>query len=81
VSVVKLGGSRNKLDMHKMRDIRTSGIKINKTSHTMTIASMIRERRTISGAKLNIKLHRSLNCAMISERSMTKKIMDILFLG
>jgi hypothetical protein len=47
----------------------------------MMIVSRIRERLTIGGTKVNIKLHGSLNCAMISESSTIKKIMDVLFLG
>jgi hypothetical protein len=52
--------------MNRIRYIRTSDIKINKTPNKMAITRRIRKRITISRAKLNIKLHRSLNNALKS---------------
>src|SRR3954463_4000575 len=46
----------------------------------MTITRRIRKRITISRLKLNIKLHRGLNNALISKSSTSKKILNILFL-
>jgi hypothetical protein len=47
----------------------------------MTIAYRIREEITIRSAKLDIELHRSLNNALITKSSTSKKILDVLFLG
>src|SRR4051812_16326484 len=47
----------------------------------MTITRRIRKRITISRLKLNIKLHRGLNSALIPKSSTSKKILNILFLG
>src|SRR3954468_1533019 len=66
--------------MNRIIDIRTSDSKINKTSNKMAIACGIRKRITISRTKLNIKLHRSLNSALIPKSSTSKKILNILFL-
>jgi hypothetical protein len=46
----------------------------------MTITSRILKRFIISGHKVNIKLHGSLNSPVISKRSTIKKILNILFL-
>jgi hypothetical protein len=46
----------------------------------MTITCWIRKRITISRTKLDIKLHRSLNSALIPKSSTSKKILNILFL-
>jgi hypothetical protein len=45
------------------------------------ISCRIKERITIRSAKLNIELCRSLNGMLITKRSTSKKILDILFLG
>src|SRR3954451_10984763 len=66
--------------MNRIRDIRTSDSKINKTPNKMAITSGIGKRITISRTKLNIKLHRSLNSALIHKSSSRKKILNILFL-
>jgi hypothetical protein len=47
----------------------------------MAIPSGISERFTISGMKLKIKLNGSLNSAMISEGRVSKKILNVFFLG
>jgi bifunctional DNA-binding transcriptional regulator/antitoxin component of YhaV-PrlF toxin-antitoxin module len=47
----------------------------------MTITCRVRKRITITGTKLDIELHRSLNSALIPKRNTSKKILDILFLG
>src|SRR3954470_2313511 len=67
--------------MNGIRDVRTSDSKINKTLDKMTITRRIRKRITISRLKLNIKLHRGLNSALIAESSTSKKILNIFFLG
>src|SRR3954463_4916009 len=66
--------------MNRIRDVRTSNSKINKTPDKMTITHRIRKRITISRLKLNIKLHRGLNSALIPKSSTSKKILNILFL-
>jgi hypothetical protein len=47
----------------------------------MTITCRVRKRITITGMKLDIELHMSLNSALIPKSSTSKKILDILFLG
>src|SRR3954469_493171 len=83
MTIVNSGRSRNKLtqNMNMIRDVRTRDSKINKTANKMTITCRIRKRITISRVKLNIKLHRGLNSALIPKSSTSKKIMNILFLG
>src|SRR4051812_42232268 len=83
MTIVNSGRSRNKLtqNMNRIRDVRTSDSKINKTPNEMTITRRIRKRITISKLKLNIKLHRGLNSALIPKSSTSKKILNILFLG
>jgi hypothetical protein len=63
-----------------IRYVRTSNRKINKTPNKMAITRRVRKRITISRTKLNIKLHRSLNSALIPKSSTSKKILNILFL-
>src|SRR4051812_24915232 len=46
----------------------------------MAITHRIRKRITISRLKLNIKLHRGLNIALIPKSSTSKKILNILFM-
>jgi hypothetical protein len=46
----------------------------------MTITSRILKRFTISGHKVNIEFHESLNSSVISKRSTIKKILNILLL-
>lgn len=79
---MKMSESYYKLtqDMHNIGDIRTSNTKLNKTPNNMTITSGNLKRLTISGLKMNIKFHGSLNSPMISKRSTIKKILNILFL-
>jgi hypothetical protein len=67
--------------MNRIRDVRTSDSKIDKTPNKMTITCRVRRRITITGTKLDIELHRSLNSALIPKSSTSKKILDILFLG
>ncbi|KAK1648280.1 hypothetical protein QYE76_066085 [Lolium multiflorum] len=64
----------------KIRNIRTSDNKINKTPNKMAITCGIRKRITISRTKLNIKLHRSINRALIPKSSTSKKILNVLLL-
>jgi hypothetical protein len=82
VTIVDLSGSRNKLtqNMHKVRNVRPSDTKVNKTPYNVMITSRILKRLTISGRKVNIELHRSLSSPMISKRSSSKKILNILLL-
>src|SRR3954471_4391220 len=83
MTIVNSGRSRDKLtqNMNRIRDVRTSDSKINKTPNKMTITRRIRKRITINRLKLNIKLHRGLNSALIPKSSTSKKILNILFLG
>jgi hypothetical protein len=53
--------------------------KINKDPNKMTIVRRIKERITIRSANLDIELHRSLNSVLITKRSTSKEILDILF--
>jgi hypothetical protein len=66
--------------MNRIRNIRTSDSKINKTPNKMAITCGIRKRITISRTELNIKLHRSINRALIPKSSTSKKILNVLFL-
>jgi len=66
--------------MNRIRDIWASNSKIDKAPNKMMVASRIRERITIRSTKLDIKLHRSLNSALIPKISTNKEILDILFL-
>jgi hypothetical protein len=65
--------------MNRIRYIWSSDNKIDKAPNKMAIARRIIKRVTIRSAKLNIKLHRSLNGAVITKSSMSKEILDILF--
>src|SRR4051812_18736528 len=83
MTIVNSGRGENKLtqNMNRIRYVRTSDNKINKTPNKMAIARRIRKRITISRVKLNIKLHRGLNSVLIPKSSTNKKILNILFLG
>jgi hypothetical protein len=67
--------------MNRIRDVRASDSKIDKTPNKMTIPCRVRKRITITSMKLDIEFHRSLNSALIPKSSTSKKILDILFLG
>jgi DNA-binding transcriptional regulator LsrR (DeoR family) len=67
--------------MNRIGYIGSSDSEIDKTPNKMTIARGIRKRVTIRSTKLDIELHRSLNNALITKSSTSKKILDILFLG
>jgi hypothetical protein len=83
MAIVNLGGSSNKLakNVNSIRDVRTGHTQIDKAPNYMAIPSRISERFTISGTKLEIELHGSLDSAMISEGGASKKISNVLFLG
>jgi hypothetical protein len=83
MTIVNRGGSREKLtqNMDKIGYIRSRDSKIVKTPNKMMIACRIRERITIRRTKLDVKLHRSLNSAVITKSSTSKEIMDIIFMG
>jgi hypothetical protein len=83
MTIVNSGRSGNKLtqNMNRIRYVRMSDSKINKTLNKMAITRRVGKRITISRTKLNIKLHRSLNSALIPKSSTSKKILNILFLG
>jgi hypothetical protein len=83
ITIVNRGGSTDKLtqNMDMIGYIEASDIKIDKIPNKMTIVCQIRERITIRSAKLDIKLHRSLNSTLIPKSSTSKEILDILFLG
>jgi hypothetical protein len=82
VTIVDLRGSRNKLtqNMYRVRNIRSSDTKVNKTPYNVMIMSRILKRPTINGHKVNIELHWSLSSPVINKRSAIKKILNILFL-
>jgi hypothetical protein len=83
MTIVNRCGSRDKLtqNMDRIRYIRASDSKIDKAPNKMMIACRIREGITIRSTKLDIERHRSLNNALITKSSTSKKILDILFLG
>jgi hypothetical protein len=83
MTIVNRCGSRNKLtqNMDRIGYIRASDSKIDKAPNKVTIACWIREGITIKSMKLDIEIHRSLNNVLITKSSMSKKILDILFLG
>jgi hypothetical protein len=64
--------------MYKIRNVRPSETKVNKTPYNVTITSRILKRLTISSSKMNIKLHGSLNRLIISKRILIEKILNIL---
>jgi hypothetical protein len=66
--------------MYRVRDIRTSNTKVNKTPNNVTITSRILKRFTIRGTKMNIEFHRSVNCPLIGKRGLIKKIQNLLLL-
>jgi hypothetical protein len=82
VTIVNLSGSKNKLtqNWYIVHIVRSSDTKLNKTPYNVMIMSRILKRLTISGCKVNIELHESLNSPMISKRSPIEKIMNILLL-
>jgi hypothetical protein len=82
VTIVDLSGSKNKLtqNWYIVHIVRSSDTKLNKTPYNVMIMSRILKRLTISGCKVNIELHESLNSPMISKRSPIEKIMNILLL-
>jgi hypothetical protein len=82
MTIVDLSGSRNKLtqNMYRLWNVRPSDTKVNKTPNNVMIMSRILKRLTISGFKVNIKLHGSLSSPVISKRSLIKKIWKRLFL-
>jgi hypothetical protein len=67
--------------MNRIGYIGSSDNKIDKISNKMAIAHRIRKRVTLRSTKLDIELHRSLNSALITKSSVSKEILDILFLG
>jgi hypothetical protein len=83
MTIVNRYGSRDKLtqNMDMIGYIRTTDRKIDKAPNKMMISCRFREGITIRSAKLDIKLHRSLNNALITKSSTSKKILDVLFLG
>jgi hypothetical protein len=83
ITIVNQCGSRDKLtqNMDRIGYIRASDSKIDKAPNKMMIACRIRKGSTIRSAKLDIELHRSLNNALITKSSTSKKILDVLFLG
>ena len=83
MTIVEFSGSRNELTegVHYMRNVKTIDTKVNKTPNKMILACGIRKRLTISELKMKIKLHMSVNSALINEKSTITKILNILLLG
>jgi hypothetical protein len=67
--------------MNRIGYILSSDNKIDKAPNKTAIARWIKKWVTIRSMKIDIELHRSLNSALITKSSMSKKILDILFLG
>jgi hypothetical protein len=83
MTIVNRGGSKNKLtqNMNRIGYIWSSDNKIDKAPNKTAIARRIKKWVTIRSMKLDIEPHRSLNSALITKSSMSKKILDMLFLG
>jgi hypothetical protein len=71
VTIVDLSRNRNKMtqNMYRVSNVRSSDTKVNKTPYNVTIMSRILKRLTISGCKVNIELHGSLNSPVINKSS------------
>jgi len=67
--------------MDRVRNVRTSNSKIDKTPDKMSIASRVRKRITIRSTKREIELHGSLNSTLIRKSGTRKKILNVSFLG
>src|ERR1041385_556145 len=82
VTVVDRSESRNKLtqNMDRVRNVRTSNSKIDKTPDKMSITSRVRKRITVRSTKREIELHGSLNSTLISKSDTSKKILNVPFL-
>jgi hypothetical protein len=65
--------------MNRIRNVRTSDSKIDKTPNKVTITCRVRKRITITSTKLDIELRGSLNSMLIPKSSTSKKILDIYF--
>ena len=68
---MKLSRSRNKLaqNVDSMRDVRTCDAKVDKAPNKVTISAGVLKRLTISGPKVNSKLHGSVYGALIKKTS------------
>jgi hypothetical protein len=82
IAILNLSGRRNKLaqNMYRIQNVTSSDTKINKTPYNVTITRRNLNRLAISGCKVNIDLHGSLNSPVISKRSSIEKILNILLL-
>jgi hypothetical protein len=66
--------------MNRVSNIRTGDPKIDKAPNKLAIASGISKWSTVSGSEVNIKLHRSVDSAVISESSTRKEVLSVLLL-
>jgi hypothetical protein len=66
--------------MNRIRNVRMSDSKIDKTPNKVTITCWFRKRITVTRTKLDIEIHGCLNSTLIPKSSTHKKILDILFL-
>jgi hypothetical protein len=66
--------------MYRVWNVRPSDAKVNKTLYNVMITSRYLKRFTISGFKVNIKLHGSLSIPVINKRSSIKKILNLFLL-
>jgi hypothetical protein len=82
MTIVDLSRNKNKLtqNMYRIRNVGSSDTKINQTPDNVMIMSKILKRLTISGCKVNIELHGSLNSLVISKRSSIENILNVLLL-
>jgi hypothetical protein len=64
--------------MYEIRNVRSNDTKVNKTPYNVTITSGILKMLTISGSKVNIELHGSINSLVISKRSSIEKTPNTL---
>ena len=80
---MKLNSGRYKLaqNVDNMRDAMTCDAKVDKAPNKVTISAGVPKRLTISGPKVNSKLHESVHGALIINTSTGKKLLSILLLG
>jgi hypothetical protein len=66
--------------MYRVQNVWSIDTKVNKTPYNVMIMSRILKRLTISGCKVNIKLHECLSSSVINKGSSIEKNLNILLL-
>jgi hypothetical protein len=82
VTIVDGSGCRNELtrNVNNIGDIRTSYVKVDKTTNKMAIASGILNRNTIGDMKTKVKINGSVRRMMISKASTFKDVLNAFVL-